>query len=194
MADNSKKTSETKTATKAAKSKSPTLSKGIESTLKDFLSVIFESVNQSRETAQEALKEYYGTMQNYQLEFQRVREEEYRHLLGTVQESFGKEDIQTKFFDAQRTFTSNVEEKQVFLKKGVEEANQDYLKSLQEASTVTREACEAAYQDFLQATQKQLNNADLKAMQPDELAKVGQLLLIASQYANSFFGQQPAKS
>lgn len=157
----------------------------IQNLLQEFLANVNQHVAENQEKAKEVQQILSSNISDYQVEFQRLKEEEYRRMIGDVQEAFGQEKSQEKITVAETKFKANLEEKKDFLTKGIEESNQKYAKQLENIAADNKKAYEAAYQEFIKGLKKEINAINLKDFNAETLASVGQMLLHASRYAVS---------
>ena len=157
----------------------------IQDLLQGFLVNVSQHVDSNQEKVKGAHENLSSIINDYQTEFQRLKEEEYRRMIGDIQDAFGQEQSQEKIQSAEASFKANLEEKKEFLAKGIEESSQKYSKELEAIAEDNKKAYQAAYQDFVKGLKKEINGINLKDFSAEVMVSLGQVLIHASRYAAS---------
>ncbi len=148
-----------------------------------FQTTISEFLKESQEKAAELHQEFYQIVSDYQVSFQKSKEEEYQRLAKTIQESLGEEKSNELIQKAKETYEANLEEKKTFIEKGIEEAREKFTKQLEAIAADNRKKYNAAYQALIKGLKSEISGINLKDINPEDLASIGHSLLQSSQYA-----------
>ncbi|MEO0779358.1 MAG: hypothetical protein AAFW73_25880 [Bacteroidota bacterium] len=157
--------------------------KTVENHFRVFQDAIAAFLEESQQKAVALQQEFYQIVGDYQVEFQKSKEEEYRRLATTIQESLGQEKSNELIEKAKEAYLANLEEKKTFIEKGIEEAREKYRKQLEAIATANRKQYHDAYQALIKALKAEVSGINLKDIQPEALAKAGHSLVQSSRYA-----------
>jgi hypothetical protein len=151
--------------------------------LSAYINALKDVHNNGVKKSEELFQELIRSEREQQMVADESLKEDYRSFASQMQQIWGNENAQTKAEDAQRNLGQALHDRQNGYQNNLEEVRRRYTDMVSKNLDDTRQDYTNGYLDFLRTVQSAWARADLKTMNSQALAAAGQIMIVASTYA-----------
>jgi hypothetical protein len=156
--------------------------KRFENLYQQYLQALGNIQVEGQQRYKEAYEAYMQTLNATLAEGQKSIEDVNRSFVGTMQESWGQENAQSRFTEAYTKMATDLQTRQMGVLKNSENAHQQYMSSLQDVSQTLQKRQLDECLNYLKELQKAWADLDINALDVNTMAVISQTMTAASTY------------